>query len=126
MSARSTCARPFHTPLAGGLAAASDRSGGQTRRLNGSQDPVEISMLRIIRLAGLALAMACLLPWAGAQDKGKYAVKAVELAAPKELSESIRKLLRSEALEFSDSSGQVIAQIWLRKSLPTDATAEQI
>ncbi len=83
-------------------------------------------MLRIIRRAGLLVALALCLPWVGAQDKGKFTVKTAGAAPPPELSESIRKLLKNEALEFLDGSGKTIAEVWLRQALPTDATPEQI
>jgi len=82
-------------------------------------------MLRIICRTGL-LALALSVPWAGAQEKGKFAVKTADAAPPQELSESIRKLLKTEALEFLDASGKAIAEVWLRKAIPTDATPEQI
>jgi len=83
-------------------------------------------MLRIIRRSGLLIAFACLLPWAGAQEKGKFSVKPADSAPPAELSEPIRKLLRSESIQFIDGAGKAIAEIWLRKEIPTDATPEQI
>jgi hypothetical protein len=70
--------------------------------------------------------LACFLPLATAQEKGKFSVKTMEGAPPKELGEPIRKLLRSEALQFLDGSDKPIAEIWLRSAVPTDATPEQI
>jgi hypothetical protein len=81
-------------------------------------------MPRIIGPATLLLAM--LLPFAGAQEQGKFTVKTAEAAPPKELSDPIRKLLTSDAIEMLDGSGKAIAHIWLRKEMPTDAAAEQI
>src|SRR4051794_403414 len=83
-------------------------------------------MSRILRPAVLLLLCAYLLPWTGAQDKGKFTVKSAEAAAPKELSDAIRKLLKTEALTFADASGQPVAEIWLRKTLPTDAAPERL
>lgn len=81
-------------------------------------------MLRF--LGSAAMSLAILLPLAGAQEKGKFAVKTVAAAPPKELSEPIRKLLSSDAIELLDGAGKPIADLWLRKEMPTDATAEQI
>src|SRR5258708_32468000 len=83
-------------------------------------------MLRIIRRSGFLFAVACLLPWAGAQEKGKFSVKPADTAPPTELSEPIRKLLKNESIQFFDGAGKAIAEIWLRKAIPTDATPEQI
>ena len=83
-------------------------------------------MLRIICRSGLLFAVACLLPWAGAQEKGKFSVKPADTAPPAELSEPIRKLLKNESIQFLDGAGKAIAEIWLRKEIPTDATPEQI
>jgi hypothetical protein len=82
--------------------------------------------MRIIRPAAFLLAVACLLPLAGAQEKGKFSVKPAETAPPAELSAPIRKLLKSESIQFFDGAGKPIAEIWLRKEIPTDATPEQI
>jgi hypothetical protein len=81
-------------------------------------------MLRNLVVTGLAL--VCLVPGAGAQDKGKFSVKSTDTAPPKELSAKIRDLLQPEALQFIDSAGKPVAEIWLRKQIPTDATAEQL
>jgi hypothetical protein len=83
-------------------------------------------MRRIIRPAGLLAALACFLPWTAAQEGSKFAVKTATAAAPKELSEPIRKLLQDEAVQLLDAAGKPVAEVWLRKEVPTDATAEQI
>jgi hypothetical protein len=82
-------------------------------------------MSRVIP-ACVLLSLAALLSFAGGQEKGKFAVKSADAAAPKELSDSIRKLLAPTSLAFVDGSGNTIAEIWLRKAIPTDATPEQI
>jgi hypothetical protein len=83
-------------------------------------------MLRLIRLAAFLMAIALLLPGAGAQDSGKFSVKSAETPPPAELSAPIRKLLKNESIQFLDGAGKAIAEIWLRKEIPTDATPEQI
>jgi hypothetical protein len=85
-----------------------------------------MNMLRTFCRTCLLFAIMAAMPWAVAQDKGKYAVKSQEAAPPNELSEPIRKLLSNESLAFLDSSGQPLLTIWLRKEIPTDATPEQI
>src|SRR5689334_13158520 len=81
-------------------------------------------MLRILGPAALSLAL--LLPFAPAQEQGKFGVKTVNAAPPNELSEPIRKLLAGEAIQLLDGSGKPVADIWLRKEMPTDAAPEQI
>ena len=81
-------------------------------------------MLRIIGPAAVSLAL--LLPFAHGQGQGKFSVKTINAAPPKELSEPIRKLLGSDAIRMLDGSGKPVADIWLRKEMPTDAAPEQI
>src|SRR5271157_5203531 len=83
-------------------------------------------MLQFTRPVGLVVAIAFLLPGAVAQEKGKFSVKTADTAPPSELSDAIRKLLRSETIQFLDGTGKTIAELWLRKEIPTDATPEQI
>jgi hypothetical protein len=76
------------------------------------------------------------LPWAAvvvllvavnvpAQDT-KYSVKSANMPPPKELDESIRKLLTPEAVQVVGPQGDVIAELWLRGEVPADATPEQV
>jgi hypothetical protein len=81
-------------------------------------------MLRVMGPAALSLAL--LLPFAHGQGPGKFSVKTINAAPPKELSEPIRKLLGSDAIQMLDGSGKPVADIWLRKEMPTDAAPEQI
>jgi hypothetical protein len=60
-----------------------------------------------------------------AADDSKYAIKPASNPAPKELSESIRKLLNDKSLQLV-SGGSVVSELWLRKDLPAKATPEQI
>jgi hypothetical protein len=59
------------------------------------------------------------------QDK-KFSVKAATADPPKELDESIRKLLGNNTVQFFDPTGKLICELWLAKELPAQATAEQI
>jgi hypothetical protein len=62
---------------------------------------------------------------ASAQDK-KFSIKTADTAPPKELSDSIRKLLGNNAVQFFDPAGTLICEIWFCKELPSDGTAEQL
>jgi hypothetical protein len=62
--------------------------------------------------------------FASAQDS-KYAIKTADTPPPKELSEPIRKLLGPQSVRFFDGS-KLVAELWFRKEVPTDATPEQI
>ena len=81
-------------------------------------------MVCAFRCAVVLLLVAVTLP-ATAQD-AKYSVKAAKSEPPKELDDSIRKLLPSESILFLDASGKTIAEFWFRTAIPTDATPEQV
>jgi hypothetical protein len=84
-------------------------------------------MRGIVGAAALVVVLGAVLGWAGAQEEGgKFSVKAADSPPPKELSDSIRKLLGNDSVQFLDSSGQPVAEVWVRKEVPTDATPEQI
>ena len=83
-------------------------------------------MLRNLVRVGVLVTLGGILTIAGAGEKGKFSVKSAESGPPKELSEPMRKLLSNESVQFADSSGKAIAEIWLRNGIPTDATPEQI
>jgi len=59
-----------------------------------------------------------------AQD-GKYGIKAAKSEVPKEVDESIRKLMSDESITFLDND-KPIAEIWLRREIPVDATEAQL
>jgi hypothetical protein len=69
----------------------------------------------------LILALTSFVP---AQDT-KYAIKTADTPPPKELSDPIRKLLGPQAIRFFEG-GKLVAELWLRKEVPADATPEQI
>src|SRR5262249_56664781 len=59
-------------------------------------------------------------------QEAKFTVKAAKNAPPKDLDESIQKLLPSDSILFLDASGKTVAEFWLRTAIPTDATPEQV
>jgi hypothetical protein len=59
-------------------------------------------------------------------QEAKFAVKTAKSEPPKDLDESIRKLLPSESILFQDASGKTVAEFWFRAAIPTDATPEQV
>jgi hypothetical protein len=61
-----------------------------------------------------------------AQDGSKYSVKATAAPPPSALKEPIRKLLSEQAIQVADDNGQLLAEIWLRKQVPVQATPEQV
>jgi hypothetical protein len=63
---------------------------------------------------------------ASAQDGKKYSIKTADTAAPKELDESIRKLLADSSVQLLDGGGELVCEVWFRKDLPAEATAEQL
>ncbi len=46
--------------------------------------------------------------------------------APKEVAPAIRALLTESALRLRDAEGQLLAEVWLRKQVPAEATDAQI
>src|SRR5437868_3596152 len=79
------------------------------------------SALRWLAVAGVLTTAV-----ASAQDAGKYSLKTETKAPPKELNESIRKLLTDKAVEFRGPDGKPIAELWFRKAVPAEATEEQL
>jgi hypothetical protein len=61
----------------------------------------------------------------GAQG-AKYAIKVTKAEPPKGLSAKVAKLLAAEAIQLQDGAGNKICEVWLRKEVPADATAEQV
>jgi hypothetical protein len=76
-----------------------------------------------------ALAAACfLLVWAGNvfADEPKLTVKVEKTEPPKELSEPVRKVLDSQAMNVLDDKGKVLCTVWVQKELEAKATADQV
>jgi hypothetical protein len=59
------------------------------------------------------------------QDK-KFSIRAASADPPKELDESIRKLLSNSTVKFFDPAGKLVCESWLAKELPAQASAEQV
>ncbi len=82
------------------------------------------------RAAGLGVLLAAglflLAPASTPGQGGKFAVKVVKNPPPKELKEAVAKLLAPEAIQFTDNTGNLIAELWLSTEVPADATPEQI
>ena len=81
-------------------------------------------MTATLRWSGLLILFATT-TLAPAQD-GKYTIKAIDAPPPKEVNESIGKLLSPKSIRFFDKQGKAVADLWLRKEVPADATPEQI
>jgi hypothetical protein len=56
----------------------------------------------------------------------KYTIQVGDNPPPKELAESIQKVLRLQSVQLLDPSGKSIGEFWFRAELPTDANATQI
>jgi hypothetical protein len=82
----------------------------------------------ILRLGALTASALLLLPspFTPAQEGGKYTIKVAKEKLPAELKGGIAKLLGPEAIELFDGAGNKICDIWLRRQVPTEATAEQL
>ena len=56
-----------------------------------------------------------------------FSIKTTDKAEPpKELKDSVRKLLAEKSVQFLDNKGNQLAEIWFRKELPAKATDAQI
>jgi hypothetical protein len=62
---------------------------------------------------------------AWAADAG-YKISQAKMPAPKEIHESIRKLLRDDSIKLLDAKGTVLCELWLARAVPAKATPEQI
>jgi len=75
------------------------------------------------RLAVLFLAVA-VVAWAA---EPAYRLDVAEkTAAPKEVADAVRAVLAESALQLRDGADQLVAEVWLRKELPGDATDAQV
>jgi hypothetical protein len=54
-----------------------------------------------------------------------YTIKEAETAPPKELNQAIADLLAPKAVQFLNK-GDLVAEVWFRKEVPTQATPEQL
>ena len=78
--------------------------------------------LHLLLTMALCLTAAC--DTKGA-DEPTLTAKVSRAALPAEVSDDIGKLLSTDAIEVRDAAGPAVT-FWLRKSLPTEASAEQI
>ena len=58
--------------------------------------------------------------------RAQYTIKEAETDPPKELDKSIGDLLARNAVQFLDSKGDLLCEVWFRKDVPSDATAQQV
>jgi hypothetical protein len=73
----------------------------------------------------LCLFGTALVFFATAQE-AEFVIKAEKTAVPKDVNESIAKLLSSEAVRFLDAKENLICEVWLRKDVPSEATDAQV
>jgi hypothetical protein len=55
-----------------------------------------------------------------------YSIKQAQSPAPKEVRESIRKLLNDSSIQLLGPNGSVISEVWFRKEVPVKATPDQV
>ncbi len=80
-------------------------------------------MSNILRELAVALALYI---GPAANIAAEYSIKSVPTPVPKELAASVAKLLTDRSVQFLNSNGDTIAEIWFRNDLPSNATAEQV
>src|SRR5262245_32526366 len=57
---------------------------------------------------------------------GKFTIKTADTAPPEEIGAPIRKLLGPQTIQLVDGGGKTVCEVWFRKEIPADATADQI
>jgi hypothetical protein len=93
----------------------------------GKVSPQLLDFLETAMTCKPALVFAILLtPAVALGQEAKYAIKQATTAAPKELSEPVRKLFADKSLQLVGGNGAVVCELWLRKEVPVKATPEQI
>ena len=80
----------------------------------------------MLRNPAWVVALAALAAGPVGAAHAQYKIKQVKAPAPKELKESIAKLLSDEAVQLLDANDAVLAEVWFRKEIPAKATAEQV
>jgi hypothetical protein len=80
-------------------------------------------MPRIFSWAIALLLLAAVPAWSA---DAKYTIKVVKAEPPNELKDSIRKVLGDQSVQLLDPKGTAICQLWFRKEVPAEATADQI
>jgi hypothetical protein len=55
-----------------------------------------------------------------------YSIKTAAAPIPNEIKEPIAKLLTEKSVQLLDAQGEVLAEFWFQKALPSKATAEQV
>jgi hypothetical protein len=56
----------------------------------------------------------------------QHSVKEAVTPAPKEVEKPVRDLLGDKSVQFLDAKGEVVAELWFRKEVPSKATATQV
>ena len=75
----------------------------------------------------LPVLVALMLSASSAPAANPFNIKATDKAEPpKELKDSVRKLLAEKSVQFLDDKGNQLAEIWFRKEVPVKATDAQI
>src|SRR5947199_10355222 len=81
----------------------------------------------VLGLAAATAAFLLVLSAAALSAQGeKYTIKTAKLDVPKELKEPVARLLSPDAIQLVDGAGKTVCDVWLRKEVPADATAEQV
>jgi hypothetical protein len=71
--------------------------------------------------------LCCFLPLASFAAEPTYALKVAEQTPPpEEVSAALRAVLSDTCLDLVDGEGPTLAEVWLRKQVPGDATEAQV
>jgi hypothetical protein len=80
-------------------------------------------MYRISRWAAFALLFVAV---PGRAADAQYSIKLANSSLPKELHQSIAKVLGEGSVQLVDDKGGVVCELWFRKDLPVKATPAQL
>jgi hypothetical protein len=83
-------------------------------------------MIRTLRIAILLCFGVIFISLASSQEGKKFSIKTTESPVPKDVSPEIAKLLVDSSIQLLDATGKPIADVWLRKEIPTDAAEAQL
>jgi hypothetical protein len=79
----------------------------------------------LFRTPRWVIAAALLIAWPALAPAQPYTIKEAETAPPKELDKGIADLLSPKAVQFLNK-GELVAEVWFRKEVPSGATPQQL
>jgi hypothetical protein len=79
--------------------------------------------LRTLPLSVIAVLLSVRL---AAADPAEYSFKEAETPPPKAVDKALVDLLGKKSFQFLDAKGEMVCELWFRKDVPANATAQQL